>query len=528
VAQPEIRRATVGTWLGGLIADLVLYLLFLATGLTVLNVFIQAIVLVVGLFQNQEAAAFVSQGMGEVSAQQGETTGRLSEDLAGLGLAVLAAAASIGAYWGYLWLRRKYLHLFMGTGFESFVSKRYLIAREGGRLVGLITVVSVLGVAVGVMALIVVISVMEGFDRELVKKFMGVFSHIQVQTNPRYIDDPAIPEDVYMSLIEQFSEKEYVEGVAPIIEFETIVQRSPGDLDNPAFVMLRGLDPERERTVTRFLDYVEMGKAEPADGEVVIGEQLMRQMQIVPGDTIYAVGKTVQTANRMAVKRKPLEVVGVFHSGLYDVDQRFIYTNLETLQDLRGIGNAVTSVHVKVDNPQRVNEYAHDMLEVLPEGYGIRTWQMMNREFFEALWMEKVAMFIILLLIVLVAALNIIGTLVMTVVQKTRDIGVLKSMGATNGMVLRIFLYHGFLIGLMGTSLGVVWGLRLCHFVHTDIEKIFRLPGGVYGLDRLPVVVDPWLIAFMAGASMVICIVASIIPAYQAARLNPVEALRYD
>lgn len=522
------QKASWRNWLAGLLADLMLFALFLAVGLALLNVLIAVIVLVVGLFQEPAPSTLLMEQFGRAAEREAGGDGRLKSDAIGLGLSLAWAAAAVGGYWLYARLRRKYLHLFMGIGFESFVSKRYLIAREGGRLVGLITTVSVAGVAVGVMALIVVISVMEGFDRELVRKFMGVFSHVQVMADVRQGTPREIPEDVYTGIIEMLQEKEYVEGIAPIFDYETVVQRNRGDLTNPAFAMIRGIDPALEEQVTDFMDYVETGKRVPGDNEVVIGQQLARNLGVYPGDSIYALGKVVETANTTRAKTTKLKVVGIFHSGLYDVDDKFIYTNLKTVQNMRVVGDVVTSVHLKVDDPQRALEYARAFYDELPDGYAPRTWDMMNRQFFEALWMEKVAMFIILLLIVLVAALNIIGTLVMTVVQKTRDIGVLKSMGATNGMILRIFLMHGFLIGLLGTSLGIVWGLRICDFVHRDIEKIFRLPGGVYGIDRLPVVIDPWLIVFMGGCALTICIVASIVPAYQAARLNPVEALRYD
>lgn len=521
------QRYGLGSRIAGLATDLFLFILLLLFGLTLLNILIAIIVLVVGFFQ--EPALGSTMFLGEVEQAVVQSTNRHVTDSIDLVIAVVSAVAVGFAYWGFLRFRRKNLHLFGSSGFALFVSKRYLMAREGGRLVGLISGVSVLGVAVGTMALIVVISVMQGFDATLVKKFMGVFSHIQIKPDPRFFpENDLMSGEISRDLLERMAAKDFVIGVSPILEHQTIVQKSLQGVENYHFVMLRGIEPELERNVTEFIDYVVDGDAIPEGNEAVVGQELARRMNLRIGDEFYAFGKMVPTANSRTVKRSRLVVAGIFHSGLYDVDDKFIYTHISAIQDLLLVEGQVGTVHMKVDDPQRVYEYAMSLRDELPNGYGMLTWQMLNRAFFEALWIEKVAMFIILLLIVLVASFNIIGTLVMTVVQKTRDIGVLKSMGATRTSILQIFLYHGFLIGLIGTSLGVVWGLRLCQFVSNDIEKIFRLPGGVYGIDRLPVVIDPLLILFMAVCSLSICVLASVIPALQAARLNPVEALRYD
>ncbi len=513
------RKRTLPFRLLGFLADMVLLGLFLLFGVALLNIVIQTVVLAVGIYRELAPASPFAPTPED---------GRWRRDTLDLLIAIVQAGVAGLLHFGFLKLRKKYLFVAAGTGFESFVSKRYLLAREGGKLVGLISFVSVLGVAVGTMALIVVISVMEGFDRELVRKFMGVFSHVQVVRDPALTQSSHIPQEHAEILIERLLEMPGVVGAAPILEHETVMQstRGAGELKAPA--LFRGVDPAREAEVTEFMDYVIMGEAIPGHRQVVVGQRLAERLDVYPGSRVYAIGAILPGSMRPLVRTTPLEVVGIFHSGLYDVDDKFVYTTIGTVQEMLVLDGEVNSVHLKVENPQRVDVFAEQLLNVLPAGYGIRTWQMLNPQFFEALWLEKVAMFIILMLIVIVAALNIIGTLIMTVIQKTRDIGVLKSMGAGNNSILRIFLYHGTYIGVIGTSLGAAWGLRLCYFVKNDIEKIFELPGGVYGIDRLPVVVDPVMIGIIVTCALVICIVASIIPAWQAARLDPVEALRYD
>lgn len=527
MTSASTQRYSIFSRFIGLVADLGLYALFLLLGLTLINVLVQLIVLVVGIVASAPAGEMVATAQGIVY-QDAVEENRLGNDITDMVIALIQVVVCGGIYWGYLRLRRRFLHLFGDPGFELFVSKRYLIAREGGQLVGLITIISVLGVAVGVMALIVVIGVMDGFDRSLVNKFMGVFSHIQIKPHPHYSDTDVIPVEEAERVIDWLEKQPFVEAAAPIYDHQTIILKDRNSFDKLAYAKIRGIDPDREKDVTRFMSYVTHGSARPGPKEIVLGELLAQKLRVGIGEYVYPVGKMIRTANRDDAKRPKLMVVGTFKSGLYDVDEAFAYTDISTVQQMLLSDGNINSIHLKTTNAEEAKSHIKTIYENIPAGYWVFSWQDMSPAFFQALKTEKIAMAIILLLIVLVASFNIIGTLIMTVVQKTRDIGVLKSLGATRTAIMKIFLFHGFLVGLMGTSLGVVWGVRLCLFVQNDIEKIFNLPEGIYGMDRLPVVIDLPTIATIAGCSMLICLVASIIPAFQASRLKPVEALRYD
>jgi lipoprotein-releasing system permease protein len=504
---------------GGWGSDIILLASFLAFTTAVIQIIIAIIVLIVG-------RVMASQGPLVMSAKEGGE--RLSSDLGILGMSVTAAVVLGAVFVGIRMLRRRLLARFVESGFETFVSKRYLLAREGGSLVSFISVVSVLGVSVGVMALVVVISVMNGFDRSLVAKMMGVFSHIEVASAYGGLD-VTIPKRDYEKIIQFALDTPGVTGAAPLIQRQTLFQTDAGVGESKVGGLLRGVDLDREEQVSSLMqNVIPGGNPRPGKREIVLGSELARRLGVMVGERVYVLGRVVTTANGASPRITPLRVVGVFRCGLYDVDSGVAYANMETVQSLFVMEDAANAIHIKTNDPDNVDLIAYELAGKLPNAFSLRTWAQLNPEFFKALWIEKVAMFIILMLIVIVAAFNIIGTLVMTVIQKTREIGILKSMGATNGAILRIFLSHGFYIGTIGTALGVTWGIWICRFVERDIDKIFRLPPGVYGLDRLPVIVEPNVVGFIAGCAMGICLLASIIPSYRASRYNPVEALRHE
>lgn len=440
------------------------------------------------------------------------------------GGALLACAASLGVMFLILRLRRKIRGVVVETSLARFLSVRYLLAREGRTLISLITLISVMGIAVGVMALVVVISVMQGFHLVLTDRLMGVFSHVEVW--PQYADEPLADWEKQLEVIRKVPG---VVAASPVINQPTFMQRESGADRDRAGVVLRGLDMSIEGKVSTLTHKIERGVGTPGENEVVLGREVARRMHVAIGDTVWVSGVIARTANGPVPKLLRLKVVGTFTSGLFDIDQTMAYTTIPTAQRLFNLKNNISFIHARVENPDRAPELRSLISEKLQGDVLVRPWQEINRPFFQALAMEKIAMFVILSLIVVVAAFNIIGTLIMIVSKKTREIGILKAMGATRGDILRVFLMVGFVIGVVGNGVGLALGLRLCWFVRHHIEKIYELPGTVYyGLERLPVVVDPQIVLAILGTSMFICTTAAIIPAVQASRLKPVEALRYE
>lgn len=405
--------------------------------------------------------------------------------------------------------------------FERFISLRYLFSRERRLLVSVISIISILGVALGVTALITVIGVMDGFDEELVSKLMGVFSHIEVWQNWRQpiTDYPELMANIKRQIPE-------VVGIAPVISRQALLQRDTG-IESPKMgVEIRGIEVQQEMNVTSIARSVIAGKTQPAPRGVILGEQLALRLGVGIGDTIYAITRLAKTATGPFAKIARLRVDGVFKSGLYEVDANFAYTDLQTMQEIFIFPDQVDFIHIRIKDPYKVEAVKEKVQKVVGPAYIVRGWNEINPDFFKALRLEKLAMFVILLLIIVVAAFNIIGTLIMITTQKTREIGIIKSMGATNGSVMRIFLFYGIAIGVIGIILGLILGLLLCYILANHIH--YGLPEAIYGIDTLPVKVKPVTVLLIVVSTLIICSIASILPARQAAKLHPVEALRYE
>ncbi|GAB4319084.1 MAG: lipoprotein-releasing ABC transporter permease subunit [Candidatus Sumerlaeia bacterium] len=415
-------------------------------------------------------------------------------------------------------------------GFEAFISRRYLFSREHRLLVSIITVISILGVVVGVAALISVMAVMDGFDEVLVDRLQGVFSHLEVRAG---FGDEGLRD--YEGVVRRLEARPDVLAASPLYDREAFFQRETGINATKAPARLLGVDYDREIRVVDFMrdDKIVVGSARPGFMEVVVGVELAKRLHnglrpLNVGDEVYAITRLARTAQGPMAKTVRFRVAGIFKSGLYDVDAAFAYVSLETMRAASLLGDeSVDLVHARVKRPFQMREIKAELAREFPwPRFLVRTWEELHPQFFQALFMEKVAMFVILLLIIVVAAFNIISTLIMVVGQKRRDIGILKSMGATQKSIYRIFLLHGVFIGAVGTALGVALGYAICFVIEHFIS--YRLPEGIYGIEQLPVKIRLDWLALIVIATLLICVGASVLPARQAARLDPVEALRYE
>lgn len=408
--------------------------------------------------------------------------------------------------------------------FESFVALRLLkgVKRQKGFL-PLSTFISVAGVMVGVMALIVVIGVMTGFDLDLKKKILSVNAHILVLKHGASLSDEE-------QVAAKIKDVPGVVSVEPFI-YTQVMFSSPGNI---AGGVIRGLDLATIRRGGPHALNVVQGKfadlagGEPGDPpQAAIGNEMARNLNLSVGDYLNIISPlgTLTPMGRLP-RMKAFRVSAIFHSGMYEFDNSLVYTSIPSLQEFLGLGHRVTGLEVEIRNIYAAAELAEVIQKKLGPPFYTRNWIYMNRNLFAALKLEKIAMFIILTLIILVAAFGIASTLFMMVMKKTRDIAILKSMGATRQSIMKIFILNGMIIGGLGTIGGLGLGLGLCAILKK--YQFIKLPQDVYYISTLPVTVQVPDVMAIIAAAMAISFLATLYPSWQAARMDPVEAIRYE
>jgi lipoprotein-releasing system permease protein len=422
--------------------------------------------------------------------------------------------------------------------YELFISLRYLRARRKQVFVSVITFISIGGILLGVAALIIVLAVMNGFETELRNKILGINSHIVITEYGGPMENP----QAVMNVIDS------VKGVVastPFIYSQAMLKRS-GEISG---VVLRGLDPASATKVISLgkmqagrLSYLTPeGRASLKDVKdkdtpgIIVGRELAKNLGISLFDPVEIVSPSGITTPMGVVPRiKSFIVVGIFDSGFFEHDAAMAFTSLEDSQSLMGLGSKVTGIEIKVDDIYQARAIAQHIVEKLGFPFWARDWMQMNKNLFAALKLEKRVMFIILALIVLVAAFNIICTLIMVVMEKNKDIAILKSMGATSRGIMKIFVLQGLIIGAVGTFLGAVTGLLIAinlNQISLFVEKLLGikiLPSDVYYLSSLPSQVNYWDLVIIVAGSLLISFLATLYPSRSASRLDPAEALRYE
>jgi len=393
---------------------------------------------------------------------------------------------------------------------ELLISWRYLATKRKEKFISMISVISILGVAIGVMALIVVIAVMTGFDQDLRDKIVGNYSHITLA------GFSAIENNEYENIVKKISANPHVIGVSPYIQGQVLIKAG-----NRYFaVSLRGIDPDTETRVTKIKQYIISGSIDGLkQNGVVIGKELAAYLGL-SADSHFMIYSPLG-------KQHDLKVAGIFNSGMYEYDMNLIFVDLPSAQEILGLKNQISAVAIKLDNLYLADKVRRDLASAVGFDYILKTWMDANQSFFAALKLEKLTMFIILALIILVASFNIASTLIVMVVEKTKDIGILKSLGMTSSGIRKIFTYEGLLIGTTGISLGTLGGVVLCGVLKK--YQFIKLPQDIYYIDKLPVSIEFWPdIVLIIAAALIIVLISTIYPAAKAAQLKPVEALRYE
>jgi lipoprotein-releasing system permease protein len=411
--------------------------------------------------------------------------------------------------------------------YEFFIAKRYLRSKRQVKFISLITYISIIGVTIGTAALIIVLSVMNGFESEVRSRIIGFDAHLKLRTyHDRGVEN-------YPEVLDKIRDIPHIVGVAPYItEKAMIVSR-----ERKEGAIIKVIDPKQEPRVTDLVNNVEYGSLNlgliEKEGErsypgIVLGYSLADRLVVGLGDRVQvfsAAGIDVGGLGAMP-RAMTFRVAGYFKVGLYEYDDNYAFIGIPEGQRLFELGNKVAGLQLKLSDMNLADDVAQAIEERLGYPYTTVTWFDLNKNLFSWMQFEKWIAFIVLSLIILVAAFNIVSTLIMVVLEKTKEIGILKSMGATNESVMRIFVYQGAVAGVIGAVLGLIIGYCLCW---AQIKfKFFSLPPDVYIISALPILMRPWDFVFIAGAALLLSFTATIYPAYRAARLDPVQAIRYE
>ena len=407
--------------------------------------------------------------------------------------------------------------------FEFFVARRYLFSHRKQAFIYVISLMSIIGVALGVAALVDVLGVYNGLTTDMRDKILGANAHGIVLS---YIPDafgknPGLRDEILRT--------PGVTGATPFIYTEVMLSSG----DGVKGLMLRGVDPRTAPGVLSMLKAIKKGSInglETGDGTpgIIIGEELAKHIGLGMGSRVNLLSPSGEkTTAGFQPRIRPFEVAGIFKTGMYEYDSSLAFVTLDAARELLGLDPGFLSgIEITVDDVYRADEITKELTDNIGNPFYARSWMDMNANLFAALKLEKIGMFILLIMVVLIGSFSIVATLVMLVMEKTRDIAVMMSMGATRKMIRRIFMYQGTIIGFVGTMLGYALGLTVGYLLKR--YQFIKLPENVYTLDHLPIIITVPDVLIIGGAAMLLCFLSTLYPARQASRLKPADALRYE
>ena len=408
----------------------------------------------------------------------------------------------------------------MDLPFELFVAIRYLLARRKQAFISLISLISVLGVMVGVMALLIALALMTGLQGELRDRIVGSAAHVYVMKVGGLTESDAE--------VRKLLTVPRVMGAAPIVQGKGLLKSDGGE----AFIEVKGVVPAQEKTVTQIEKAMLTGGLDALDtapGEtpaILVGKDLAAQLHVVTGDTVRLITpEGTLTPFGPMMLRRPFKVAGTFSLGLFEYDSGYGFVRLDVAQRVLG-KDTPDFIELRIDDMFAAQEVADSIPARLGADYMAQDWADLNGALFSALWLEKMAISITIGLIVMVAAMNIVASLVLLVSEKSRDIAILKTMGSSSKSIRRIFMLQGLVIGLVGTLAGALAGCTLIYVL--DRYKLIQVPIDVYQISYVPFTLQPRDFAIVVASAVVICFVATIYPSRQASKLDPAQALRYQ
>jgi lipoprotein-releasing system permease protein len=407
----------------------------------------------------------------------------------------------------------------MDLPFELHIALRYLLARRKQALISIISLISTLGVTVGVMALVIALALMTGLQDELRDRILGSTAHVYVWKGDGITD--------YRAEVARLRTFAHVTGAAPAILGKALVTSPKGQ----AFITIKGIDPSLEASVTDLGRSMRQGSVaaltRPADSRpgILLGEDLVKSLGVRVGDHVQVLTPDLTLSPMgMLPRTRTLDVVGVFSLGLFEFDSAYGFVTLPVAERLTG-RDKPELIELRVDDIYRAPAVARTIMDQSAGTYLTEDWTQLNRSLFGALWLEKMAISITIGLIVMVAALNIVASLILLVMEKNRDIAILKTMGAASRSIMLVFMLQGMIIGLVGTGLGAAAGWAVSTVL--DRYKLIHVPIDVYQVSYVPFVVLPLDFIMVVVSAIVICFVATLYPSRQASKLDPAEALRY-